>query len=149
MPSEQPLLIALGITFGLTALFVLLLRRPMRGFLTESSGSENRAAFWTNYATCLVLLAPMITVLVGRPSGVNVDSLLLHVLDHAKWGLLGLLGSLLAVGFFAAVFARRRGATVFVHPEQMDDLQRLMSKVEEIRARNILRRAPEREQKGA
>jgi hypothetical protein len=147
--GEQAFLLALGAALAVSLLVVGLLWRPLRGILANLCGSETRAAFWTSYSAAVLVLAPLVAVMLGRGGPRGADSLLFQVIDQVQWGLLGLLAAMLVVALGVVAVAQPRSGTVHVSPDQMDDLQRLLAKVEEIRARNILRRVPEQGQSSA
>jgi hypothetical protein len=94
------------------------------------------------------LLVLMVAVMIGAPDRPSSASFFFQVIHHTMLGLIGPLIALLIVGISVATLCQPRGTTVFVNAEQVNDLERLMDKVEEIRARNILRRV-EREDTGS
>ncbi len=147
--GEQAFLLALGTAVAVSLLVVGLLWRPLRGMLVNLCGSEARAGFWTSYSTAVLVLAPLVAVMLCRGGVRGADSLLFAVIDQVQWGLVGLLGAMLMVALGVVAVAQSRAGTVYVRPDQVDDLERLLEKVDEIRARNILRKAPEQGQSSA
>jgi hypothetical protein len=145
MQHEQALLLALAICLAQSARVVTFLRRPLHGLLAETRGSDTQAGFWTSYATVVIFVVPLIAVMIGRADVTDSDPLFFQVVDLAKWGLVGLIGAMLMVACGVAVLTQPRRGRVFVDQHQMNDLERLLTKVDEIRAHNILRRSPERE----
>jgi hypothetical protein len=132
MANEQAFLLALAVSVLLSALVIAIKRRSLHGILAESCGSVKQAGFWTNFTAIVLFLVPTLGVMMARVEAKNADPLFFQVVDQAKWGLLGLICALLIVGFFVAAVAQtRRG---HVGPDQNDGMERLLGKVEKIRA---------------
>jgi hypothetical protein len=105
--------------------------------------TETSARFWTSFANILLVLGPLFALMIGTVEYRPGVSMVFMVVDQLKWALLGLILALWVVALVVA--AARAGeaatqATVTVSPEQLDDLERLLAKVDEIRARQVLRR---------
>jgi hypothetical protein len=105
--------------------------------------TETSARFWTSFANILLVLGPLFALMIGRVEYRPGVSRVFMAVDQLKWALLGLILALWVVALVVA--AARAGeaatqATVTVSPEQLDDLERLLAKVDEIRARQVLRR---------
>ena len=76
-------------------------------------------------------------------SSESKEKFLPEVIQLAKWGTFGLLAAIIAVSLTLPTMARPALKKMYLDRDQVDDLQRLLAKVEEIRARNILKYAPE------
>jgi hypothetical protein len=141
MNVETAFLAAAGITLGVSAAVVLAIYRPLRRVLADLCGTGDRAGFWHTYANILLILLPLLAVMLARPTDVRRDeSVLLLMVDQVKWSLLGVIAALTAVALGVLAFVQPGTRAVHVSADQMDDLQRLLAKVEDIRARDILRR---------
>jgi hypothetical protein len=139
--NEATALAALGLALGLSAAVVLYLGRPMRRVLADLCGSDDRARYWAAFANVVTLLSPLLAVLIAREPVRADESPLLVVLDQTRWALAGLTGAVVAVGLGIAIFVGARGgATLRLDRDQVHDLQRLLDKVHEIRAREIVSR---------
>ena len=145
MTTEHAFGIALGLTWTACCLVFLLFRRPLRGL----SRNEDQACFWTSSAAIVIVLIPTIALLMARPDKGDVPSVLFAVVDLLKWALLGLfLAVFLVIGSVVSAL-ESRSASIRVTRSDVDDLQRLLDKVHEIRASQILRRVPEEERPSA
>jgi hypothetical protein len=78
---------------------------------------------------------------LGREVVHNSD-VLIAVIDQLRWSFVGLIFALFIVGVSVAAFIPQRNrAAVAVDRDQFDDLRRLLEKVEQIRAKEIVRQA--------
>jgi hypothetical protein len=140
---EDPSVAAVGVTLAAGLAVAVTLDHPLRAILAEYAGSRTRGRFWAAIAQVVLTLVPVTTVLlvVRVPESPQPFSLSAAA-DVAKWGLVGLTGSVVALAGVIGLFGRVHGATIFVDPDQADDLQRLLVKVQELRARELLGRLP-------
>jgi hypothetical protein len=141
MTNEIAFLMALALTAVASVLVVIYLRRPLLRILCDLCGTQERARFWAAFSHVLLVLVPLVVVMLARPEAAKGPPLFV-VIDQLKWALAGLILAVMVVGMAVASFV----ATVpriTIHPGQMDDLQRLLARVEEIRAREIVSRASE------
>jgi hypothetical protein len=145
MPSELAFLTAAAATFGVSLLVVVVLWRTLQAILLDLSCSEKRVAFWLRFWAVFLMLVPLTVLFVGRGAFRNQDSVFFQITDQLGLGLAGLVVAVLLVGLGVGILAQSRWATLNVSPEQVTDMERLLSKVEEIRARKILSRETERE----
>lgn len=142
MVQQLAFLISAALTLGVTALIVVSLWRSLQGILVDLCGTESRARFWRAYASIVLLLVPLTTLMLARPDEAITGSLLFAVIDQTRWALVGLIAALFMVALGVAAFIPSRTSVSISH-EQMDDLGRLLSKLDEVRARQILRRVDE------
>jgi hypothetical protein len=140
MTNELPFLIALSITVIASLLAVVYLRRSLHAVLVDLCGQEHRAAFWTAYSDFVLVLVPVVTLLVSRsserPGGMGVFA----VADLLRWSMLGLIISAFVIATSVATFIWPGRTRIAVSASEADDLRRLLSRVEEIRARDVLSR---------
>jgi len=107
----------------LTALLVVrYLHDPLRTQLSELCGNAGRAEFWTAFSTVTVILTSVIfAMLVDPPAGTGTPPLL-AIINQLRWGLIGLVVSVLILGWILSrfipktVIARPPGTTP--HPEE-------------------------------
>jgi hypothetical protein len=149
MDHQATFLIALAFTLTVSALIVLALWRPFYDLLVDLCGTERRARFWRCYTAVMLVLVPVAAVMLGRSEGRAADPTWVAVVDQAKWAVLGLIVALFVIAMAIATFIQAKSALVSVSRDQVDDLQRLLAKVEEVRARQILRRTEETEERRA
>ena len=97
----------LGLTALVSFTVVLYLRHPLERLLVELCGNENRARFWTVFSEVTVGAVPLIFALACRP-GNNANGLaLLEVADQLEWGLIGMVISVLLLGWILGRFILR------------------------------------------
>ncbi|MGC2194343.1 MAG: hypothetical protein WA628_06685 [Terriglobales bacterium] len=103
------LVFACGLTITLLAAFAVVryLSGPLRTQLQELCGSAERAEFWTAFSNVTVVLTPAIlAMLVDLPAGPGVPPLR-AVVGQVRWGLIGLVGSVLMLGWILGRFLPR------------------------------------------
>jgi hypothetical protein len=135
--SEAAFVIAAGITALVCVLVVVYLRGPLLRALCEVCGTEPRARFWAAYSNVVLLLVPLVAVMLARLAP-PADSLLFTVVGYLQWSLVALVVSLFVIGVGATFIGP---AEPVVTRGQIDDLQRLVAKIEEMRAHEIVRRS--------
>jgi hypothetical protein len=104
---SPPFLLASGLTSTLLAAFVVVryLSGPLRTQLRELCGNAERAEFWTVFSNVAVILTAAIFAMLVEPA--NDTPPLLAVIGQLKWGLIGLVGSVLALGWILSRFIPR------------------------------------------
>jgi uncharacterized membrane protein len=100
---EEPMMASWLFAFGListatlSGVVVLYLRQPLATLLGELCGSQYRAEFWTAFSAIAIGLVPLIFALTCEP-----------VADAGtKWGLIGLVISVMALGWVVSRFIPR------------------------------------------
>jgi uncharacterized membrane protein YhaH (DUF805 family) len=100
-------LCGLGVT-GLASLTaVVYLRKPLEKLLVELCGNERRAEFWTAFSVITVGVVPLIFALACRPSLGPSTPALLEIADQLEWGLIGMVISVLMLGWIVGRFISR------------------------------------------
>jgi hypothetical protein len=94
----------LAATLAASVAIVLYLRQPLEHLLTELCGNEHRAEFWTAFSAVTVGLVPVIFALGYRPVMDSGTSALLEVAEQLKWGLVGIVMSVLVLGWVVSRF---------------------------------------------
>lgn len=140
MTHELPFLIALTITVIASLLAVVYLHRPLHRVLVDLCKGEHRAAFWTAYSNFVLVLVPVVALLVARSSERPADSGVFTVADLLRWSLFGLVISAFVIAMGVATFIWPGRTPISVSAADADDLRRLLARVEEIRAREVLNR---------
>jgi hypothetical protein len=94
-------LFATGIGMSLTVSVgvVWYLRAPLQRLLVELCGNQERAGFWTAFTAVAVGLTPLIFAIGWRPSAESSLPAIFELADQLKWALIGLLSTLLALGW--------------------------------------------------
>jgi hypothetical protein len=88
-------LVTLGIGLGV----VWYLRRPLERILVELCGNEDRAAFWAAFSAVAQGTVPVIFAIACRPAPGPGAPAVFELADQLKWGLIGLMGTLMALGW--------------------------------------------------
>ena len=145
MDLAESLIVTLSATAAAAVAAAAHLNKPLRGILGVYLRDENLAAFWTAFAQVFSILVPVVVelfafALVPVPKEPDVG----YVLGLMKWGLAGLVAALGFVGLSVALFGGFGASPVYVDPEQAEDLNRLLERVRELRAREIVQRADAR-----
>jgi len=142
MKPEDAALTAVGVTLGVSALLVAYLNRVLTRVLEDSCGSPDRAQFWAGCAHVLMILVPVtVQLVVADPTRLDPGPGVWLTLAQLKWGLIGLIGTVVLMAGVIGLAGRVGGAAVWIDPEQVDDLNRLMARVREVRAREIVGKA--------
>lgn len=136
---EDATIVAIGGTAVAGIVIGVFLHLPLTAILVGYAGSKTRGRFWTAIAQVLIVLVPTgLVIHLARvpesPRSFNP----IQLIDTLKWGVVGLVGAVTVLAGVIGVFGRCHGATVFIDPDQFDDLNRLLSKVRELRARELL-----------
>jgi hypothetical protein len=98
-----------GLTITLLAAFAVVryLSGPLRVQLRELCGNSDRAEFWTVFSNVAVILTPAIFAMLVEPATGSDRPPLLAVTSQLKWGLIGLVGSVLLLGWILSRFIPR------------------------------------------
>ena len=142
--NETTMILAVGVTATLSSATVVAFHWPLQGILRKITRDPDLAVFWTRFCDALLLLFPLVFVLLGHavePAHLSTVALTARCVG---WGALGLIVGLFAVAALIASVVRPVPGAVALEPGQLDDLQRLLAKVDQIRAREILRRVSEK-----
>jgi hypothetical protein len=140
MVDERTVLFTLGGTLGLGVLAIAYLQEPLRRVLLDISRKRDHARFWTASANILLLALPLCTVLLLIDLGPWGDSNLFWILHQVKWGLLGLVVAVVVVAVGVMMLGRSSTVPVWMAPGDVDDMHRLLSKVQEVRSRELVER---------
>ena len=99
------LVFASGITITFLAALVVVsyLNLPLRKQLLELCGSGERAEFWTAFSNVTLVLMPVIFAMSVEPSDRPAPPLL-AITDQLRWGCIGLLTSMLVLGWVLGRF---------------------------------------------
>jgi hypothetical protein len=103
---------ASGLSITLLAGFAVVryLSGPLRTQLRELCGSDERAQFWAAFSNTTIVLTPAIFAMLDPPAPDSSASALLMVTGQLKWGLIGLVGSVLTLGWILSRFIPRTPA---------------------------------------
>jgi hypothetical protein len=139
MKPEDAALTAVGVTLGISALFVAYLNRALTRVLEDYCGKPERAQFWAGCVHILMILLPLtIQLTLADPTRLDSGSGLWLTLAQLKWGLVGQVATVVLLASTIGLVGRAATTPVWLDGEQVDDLNRLMARVRELRAREIV-----------
>jgi hypothetical protein len=107
MNASLVLVSGLAVTLAAALTVVRYLHEPLRKQLQELCGNAERAEFWTAFSNVTVVLTPSIFAIVVDPKAEPGIPLLLAVIAQLRWGLTGLLSSILMLGWILGRFIPR------------------------------------------
>lgn len=87
------------LTGAVSAVVVAWMRVPLQKLLTELCGNAQRAEFWTVFSTVTVGFMPVIFALAYAPSLPSLSDSVREIAQLVKWGLIGMLLSVLVLGW--------------------------------------------------
>jgi hypothetical protein len=140
MVDERTVLVTLGVTLALGVLAIAYLREPLRRVLFDICRKRDHARFWAASADVLLLAVPLAFELLLIDLGSAADSQLMWTLHQLKWALLGLVAAVVVVSVGVLMLGRSATVPVFVAAQDVDALNRLLSKVHEVRSRELVER---------
>jgi hypothetical protein len=106
MPNPWMFALGLAITVFTSALVVIYLRPSLAQLLADLCGSQERAEFWTAFSTVPIGSVPLIFALADVPTtGVSP---LLQIADQLKCGLIGMVLSVLVLGWVLRGFITKQ-----------------------------------------
>lgn len=88
----------LAVTAMMSFGVVSYLQRPLRKLLGELCGNDDRAQFWTVFSNVTVAFVPLVAALQYQPSPPGTSPALIEIGTQLKWGLVGLVLSVLILG---------------------------------------------------
>jgi len=117
---SSSLVFSLGLSITLLAAFAVVryLSGPLRTQLRELCGSDERAQFWAAFSNTAIVLTPAIFAMLDQPASDSSTPPLLAVTSQLKWGLIGLVGSVLLLGWILSRFIPRIPARTLDAPGQ-------------------------------
>lgn len=140
MVDERTVLVTLAVTATVGILAIAYLREPLRRVLFDISRKRDHARFWASSAEVLLLSVPLAFELLLIDLGPAGDSPVFWALHQLKWALLGLVAAVMVVAVGVLMLGRSATVPVWVAPGDVDDLNRLLSKVHEVRSRELIER---------
>jgi hypothetical protein len=94
----------LAVTVLASLAVVAYLRQPLANLLVELCGNERRAGFWTAFSAVTVGAVPVIFALACRPCVGPGNSAVLEIASQVEWGLIGMVLSVLFLGWIVGRF---------------------------------------------
>jgi hypothetical protein len=134
MVDERTVLLTLGVTLALGLLAVAYLREPLGRVLADICRKRDHARFWAASAEVLLVTVPLAFELLLIDLRSSGDSPVFWILNQLKWALLGVVAAVVVVSVGVMMLGRSATVPVFVNPQDVDDLNRLLSRVHEVRS---------------
>jgi hypothetical protein len=101
----------LAMTLFVSVVLVRYLSVPLWHQLQELCGSAERAEFWTAFSNVTVSLVPIIFAMSAQPTAEPSLPRLLAVVGQVKLEMIGLVGSILMLGWVLGRFIPRQAGT--------------------------------------
>jgi hypothetical protein len=135
MSNETAFLIALALSLLMSALVVWYTKQALHRVLVDLCGEDHRARYWSTFSNVMLLLVPVAALMIGHGNDRTVESSVFSIVDQLKWSMVGLILSFFAIAMGVAAFVWPSGIPLSIAPAQVNELHRLLAKVDEIRAR--------------
>jgi hypothetical protein len=110
MNASLVLVSGLTVTLAASLAVVRYLNMPLRKQLQELCGNAERAEFWTAFSNVTVVLTPAIFAMLVDPRAEPGVPMLLAMIAQLRWGLIGLVISVLMLGWILGRFIPRATA---------------------------------------
>jgi hypothetical protein len=140
MIDERTVLLTLGGTLAIGLLAIAYLQDPLRRVLFDICRKRDHARFWAASANVLLLAVPLSLELLLIDLGPYGERNLFWILHQVKWALLGLVVAVVVVAVGVMMLGRSSTVPVWVNPQDVDDMNRLLARVHEVRARESAER---------
>ena len=113
------LVIAAGLTLGLTSIVALVIRRPLFGVLQLVCGSDVGARFWTTFAAVLLVMGPLFLVFTAAGGAMNLADFVRRAVYLVSFGVIGafmVMGAAVMMSAPSRALAERRAADINTRP---------------------------------
>jgi hypothetical protein len=138
MTPEANFVTALTITLVISAAVVGILWRYLDPVLVQYCGSADRGRLWTLFSSAIIFLVPLFALSLNLPPEHAWSSWVFPLAALVRWPLFALLIAVAIVAVVAAALHIPR--EVPMTRAELDDLRRLLDKVQELRARELISR---------
>jgi len=137
MAHDDAFLWALAITLGGSLVLTIHLHRPLKRLLLQVCDCPERSVFWLSCIDLILMLVPLVALFMARHSGQSYTaSAIMAVVDLLSTALIGVLIAIFVVIFIVMILTNVETTweAKIVPKDQRDDLKRLLSKVDSMRA---------------
>ncbi|MGB0035335.1 MAG: hypothetical protein WBP79_07670 [Candidatus Acidiferrales bacterium] len=97
----------LFVTAAASILVVSYLHGPLLKLLEDLCGTDDRAKFWLAFSNVTLILTPLLFALHHRPSANSTSNSVFELAGQLEIALMGLVASVIAMGFVLGRFIRR------------------------------------------
>jgi len=112
------LIIAAGLTLGLTSIVALVIRRPLFGVLQLICGTDVAARFWTTFAAVLLVMGPLFLVFTAAGGALNLADFVRRAVYLVSFGVIGafmVMGAAVMMSAPSRALSERRAADISGH----------------------------------
>ena len=109
------LVIAAGLTLGLTSTVALVIRRPLYGVLQLVCGNDVGARFWTTFAAVLLVMGPLFLVFTAAGGASNLADFVRRAVYLVSLGVIGafmVMGAAVMLSAPSRALSHRRAAEI-------------------------------------
>jgi divalent metal cation (Fe/Co/Zn/Cd) transporter len=147
MSRESTFLVAAAITLFVSLMVVVVFWSTLKRAVGIRTTPDSPAPFWIRYWSVILVLVPLMVLFLGRNVARREDPTFFQVVDLVGLAFAALFAALVPVGIGAAILLQSLSRAIYVSPEQADELGRLIAKVEQMRARELVHRMSSREER--
>ncbi len=104
MGNVTTFLAGVGATAAIALAVVVYLRPSLNKILADLCGTQDRANFWSAFSSVTLVLVPAIFALHFRPEAGEPQSVIFELSTQLEWALMGLVCTMVALGFVLANF---------------------------------------------
>jgi hypothetical protein len=139
--NDNAFLTTFGLTLAMTGGVMVALHRPLGRMIARCCQNDDHRIFTVRAAEVLLVLVPLTLLFLGSAAETDASQrFLVAVVQYAKFSLMGEIGAIFVVAALVCSLLRPMMSSIWVAPHQVSDMERLLARVDQIRAREILRR---------
>lgn len=102
MDSTTVFLLGTSATMAIAMAVIVYLKYSLQNILVELCGTRERAHFWAAFSAVALGVMPVIFAIACRPMPGPNSPAVFELADQLKWGLIGLMSTLLVLGSMIA-----------------------------------------------
>lgn len=113
------LVIAAGLTLGVTSTVAMVIRGPLYGVLQMVCGEDVGARFWTTFAAVLLVMGPLFLVFTAAGGAANLADFVRRAVYLVSFGVIGaflVMGAAVMMSAPSRALAERRAAEIGRRP---------------------------------
>lgn len=138
MSAEASFVTALIITLVAAGAAVGILWRHLDPVLAQYCGDANRGRLWTLFSSAVILLVPLFALSLNLPPENRWQSWMFPLVAMVRWAVFAMLVAFVMVAVIVSALHVPRDLPMT--RAEIDDLRRLLDKVQELRARELISR---------
>jgi hypothetical protein len=138
MSPDENFGVAFAITLGASIAVVICLWRFLAPVLGDYCGDAKRGRLWTFFSSAIILFLPLFVLSLNLPPEHSWRSWIFPLVATVRWSVLSMLLGMVIIAVVASALHVPRELPM--SRNELDDLRRLLDKVQELRARELLAR---------